>query len=84
MIGGILLGRRTRFVAFCPANNGQLQSLPDGVIDSNTPMRDTLSLDRARAAIGHAAAPPTSVMNSRRFIAPSEARDKASTLARLP
>ena len=33
MIGGILLGRRSRLVAFCPANNGQLQSLPNGVID---------------------------------------------------
>ena len=32
-IGRVLLGRRIRLVVFCRANDGQLQSLTDGVVD---------------------------------------------------
>ena len=41
-------------------------------------MRRIRSACCARAANGHVAAPPRSVMNSRRLIAPREAQDRAS------
>ena len=46
-------------------------------------MRRIRSACCARAASGHTAAPPSSVMNSRRLIASPEAQDKASYRLKL-